>query len=47
VNVENAVYPTASRVKALMAGESGGPVVMVNLLRFRAKAVCPADAPVI
>jgi uncharacterized protein (DUF1330 family) len=41
VDVENALYPTASRVEALMADESGGPVVMVNLLKFRAKAVYP------
>jgi len=41
VDVENAVYPTASRVEALMADDSGGPVVMLNLLRFRAKAVYP------
>ena len=43
--VENAVYPTASRVKALMAGDSDGSVVMVNLLRFRAKAVYPDGRP--
>jgi len=41
VDVENAVYPTASRVEALMADDSGGPVVMLNLLKFRAKAVYP------
>ena len=41
MDVENAVYPTASRVEALMADDSGGPVVMLNLLRFRAKAVYP------
>jgi uncharacterized protein (DUF1330 family) len=41
VDVENHVYPTASRVEALMADDSGRPVVMVNLLKFRAKAVYP------
>jgi uncharacterized protein (DUF1330 family) len=45
VDVENATYPTASRVEALMADDSGGPVVMVNLLRFRAKAVYPDGRP--
>jgi uncharacterized protein (DUF1330 family) len=41
VDVENAVYPTHSRVEALMADTSGTPVAMLNLLRFRAKAVYP------
>jgi uncharacterized protein (DUF1330 family) len=41
VDVENAVYPTHSRVEALMADTSDGPVVMLNLLKFRAKAVYP------
>jgi uncharacterized protein (DUF1330 family) len=45
VDVENAVYPTASRVEALMADDSGGPVVMVNLLRFRETAVYPDGRP--
>ena len=45
MDVENAVYPTASRVEALMADDSGGAVVMVNLLRFRAKAVYPDGRP--
>jgi uncharacterized protein (DUF1330 family) len=45
VEVENAVYPTHSRVEALMADASGGPVVMLNLLRFRAKAVYPDGRP--
>ncbi len=39
MDVENAVYPTHSRVEALMADTSDGPVVMLNLLKFRAKAV--------
>jgi uncharacterized protein (DUF1330 family) len=41
VDVENAVYPTASRVEALMADDSGDPIVMLNLLKFRATAVYP------
>jgi uncharacterized protein (DUF1330 family) len=43
VKVENAVYPTASRVEALLADDSGGPVVMLNLLKFRAKASYPDE----
>jgi uncharacterized protein (DUF1330 family) len=45
VDVENAVYPTRSSVEALMADASGGPVVMLNLLKFRAKAVYPDGRP--
>lgn len=45
MHVENAVYPTHSRVEALRADTSDGPVVMVNLLKFRAKAVYPDGRP--
>jgi uncharacterized protein (DUF1330 family) len=45
VDVENAVYPTHSRVDALMADTSDGLVVMLNLLKFRAKAVYPDGRP--
>ncbi len=45
MNVENAVYPTHSRVEALMADASGGRVVMLNLLRFRANAAYPDGRP--
>ena len=45
MDVENAVYPTHSRVEALMADTSDGPVVMLNLLKFRAKAVYPDGRP--
>ena len=38
MDVENAVYPTRPRIEALMEDASGGPVVMLNLLRFREKA---------
>ena len=41
MDVQNAVYPTRSRVEALMADTSGEPVVMLNLLRFREKAAYP------
>jgi hypothetical protein len=45
VNVENAVYPTGSRIDALMADASDGSVVMLNLLKFRAKAAYPDGRP--
>jgi uncharacterized protein (DUF1330 family) len=39
MDVENAVYPTQSRIEELAADTSGAPLVMLNLLKFRAKAV--------
>ena len=45
MDVENAVYPTQSRVEALMADTSDSPVVMLNLLKFRDKAVYPDGRP--
>jgi uncharacterized protein (DUF1330 family) len=45
VNVENALYPKASRIEALMADASDGPVVMLNLLKVRAKAAYPDGRP--
>ncbi|HEY3994831.1 MAG TPA: DUF1330 domain-containing protein [Mycobacterium sp.] len=45
MDVENAVYPTHSSVEALLADDSGRPVVMLNLLRFRAKAVYADGRP--
>jgi hypothetical protein len=39
VDVQNHIYPTRSRVEALIADASDTPVVMLNLLKFRAKAV--------
>ncbi|MGA8544568.1 MAG: DUF1330 domain-containing protein [Mycobacterium sp.] len=45
MDVENAVYPTQSRVEELMADTSDGPVVMLNLLKFRAKAAYPDGRP--
>jgi uncharacterized protein (DUF1330 family) len=45
VDVENAFYPTQSRVEALIADSSDHPVVMLNLLKFRAKAAYPDGHP--
>jgi uncharacterized protein (DUF1330 family) len=45
VDVENAIYPTRSRVEELMADASGRPVVMLNLLKFRIKAAYPDGRP--
>lgn len=45
MDVENAVYPTHSRVEALIANTSDGPVVMLNLLKFRVQAVYPDGRP--
>ncbi len=45
MDVENAVYPTQSRVEELMADTSDGPVVMLNLLKFRATAAYPDGRP--
>ena len=39
MKVENAVYPNGERVSALMSNSSPGAIVMLNLLKFRAKAV--------
>lgn len=38
MNVENAVYPKGAQLAALMAAPHDGPIVMLNLLKFRAKA---------
>jgi uncharacterized protein (DUF1330 family) len=45
VDVVNHVYPTSSRVEALLADASGSPVVMLNLLKFRATATYPDGRP--
>ncbi len=39
--VSVALYPTAEQLDALRAGPSDRPVVMVNLLKFRAEAGAP------
>ena len=41
MNVENALYPTPDRIAELARGDSDKPIVMLNLLRFRAKAQYP------
>jgi uncharacterized protein (DUF1330 family) len=38
MKVENAVYPTAKQIEALQSDRSAKPIVMLNLLKFRAKA---------
>jgi hypothetical protein len=45
VDVENALYPTASGIEAVMTDVSDAPVVMLNLLRFRAAAAYPDGRP--
>ena len=46
MRVKNAVYPTAERIKSLSSEEmGGGPIAMVNLLKFRAKAVYKDGRP--
>jgi uncharacterized protein (DUF1330 family) len=45
VDVENHVHPTRSRVEELLASDSGDPVVMLNLLKFRAEAQYADDRP--
>ena len=45
MNVENALYPTQSRVEELMADTSDSPIVMLNLLKFRPKAVYSDGRP--
>lgn len=39
MKVENHVYPTQERIKTLMGDSSGEPIVMLNPLRFKDKAV--------
>lgn len=39
MNVENHVYPTQDRIAALMGNPSGDAIVMLNLLKFKDKAV--------
>jgi uncharacterized protein (DUF1330 family) len=45
VHVQNHVYPTRSRVEALLSDASNRPVVMLNLLKFRATAAYPDGRP--
>jgi uncharacterized protein (DUF1330 family) len=41
MRVENAVMPQPEQAKAFFFGEEQGPMVMVNLLKFKAKADYP------
>ncbi|MBM4383467.1 MAG: DUF1330 domain-containing protein [Deltaproteobacteria bacterium] len=38
-----AVYPKKAQLEALLASPESGPVVMLNLLRFKAEATAPDD----
>lgn len=38
MEIENAVYPTGEQLTALVALPASGPVVMLNLLKFRERA---------
>jgi uncharacterized protein (DUF1330 family) len=40
MKVENAVYPTADGIQALARNTSSAKIAMLNLLKFREKAVC-------
>jgi uncharacterized protein (DUF1330 family) len=39
MNVENAVYPKGEQLGEAMAKGSNGPIVMVNLLKFKDRAI--------
>ena len=41
MQVENCVYPDSEQIAALQQSGPDGPIVMVNLLKFRAKARYP------
>jgi uncharacterized protein (DUF1330 family) len=41
MNVENRIYPEPDQVAALQEPGPDGPIVMVNLLKFRGKALYP------
>jgi uncharacterized protein (DUF1330 family) len=45
MKVDNAVYPTQERLARLMGIVSNEPIVMLNLLRFRARAVYADGRP--
>jgi len=38
-----AIYPAAQQIEALLASKEEGPVVMVNLLKFKPRADAPHD----
>jgi hypothetical protein len=37
------LYPTPEQIQAFLEGDDGGPVVMVNLLHFKATATSPDE----
>ena len=41
MKVENAVYPTTKQIETLQSDQSPKPIVMLNLLKFRATAQYP------
>ena len=45
MKVENAVYPTPDQLQAVSTQTAEGPLVMVNLLKFREKAVYKDGRP--
>ncbi len=45
MKVENAVYPTPDQMKAITDQTTEGPLIMVNLLKFRDKAVYKDGRP--
>lgn len=38
MQITNAVYPEPSQIQALLSSGGGGPILMLNLLKFRDKA---------
>ncbi|MEQ9448601.1 MAG: hypothetical protein RLN70_06785, partial [Rhodospirillaceae bacterium] len=44
MNVERSIDPTADQVRALRDDPSEGPIVMVNLLKFRDEARYPPES---
>jgi hypothetical protein len=44
-NLDPSIDPTADQVRALRDAGPDGPVVMLNLLKFRARANYPAGSP--
>jgi hypothetical protein len=45
MKVENAVYPTADGIRALERDTSSAKIAMLNLLKFREKAVYKDGRP--
>ena len=38
MEVHNAVTPTAEQIEGFLAPDAGGPIFMVNLLKFKERA---------